>query len=87
MLELEQFSVTSSQCRGTTGVPEKYYVKRWSQNNQSQMVHKSKGFSTSVDYIVISFVGWKSETLPYLLVATVAFRNVSLSNRNLAIGK
>lgn len=68
-------------------MPEKYNVKSWSQNAESQMVHKSKGFSTSVYYIVISFVGWNPGTLPYLLVAAVAFRSVSVSNRSVAVGK
>lgn len=51
------------------------------------MVHESKGLSTSVYYIVISFVGWNAETLPYLLVATIAVRNVSVSKGNLALRK
>lgn len=68
-------------------MPEKQNVKTWSQNSESQMMHESKGFSTSVYYIVISFVGWNAETLPYFLVATVALKNASVSNRNLAIGK
>lgn len=68
-------------------MPEKYNVKSWSQNVESQMVHKSKGLSTSVYYIVMNFVGWSPITLPYLFVAAVAFRNVSVSSRNVAIGK
>lgn len=51
------------------------------------MVHESKGFSTSVYYIVISFVEWNAETLPYLLVATIALRNGSVSKGNLALRK
>lgn len=45
------------------------------------MMQENGEFFTSVYYVVISFIGWNSVTFSYLLLAAIAFRNVSVSNR------